>query len=238
MNRLFAGIALLLSSSCFGQVENHLAALLSDAPPYVDSTILQVVDTNHRDKQLNPHGIWRTRSLGDAGKLNMVASYYHGRMFGHALTFHDNGQIAVSCYYYDNEANGPFVSFYYNGKVQSTYNYVGGKADGVFKEYDTSGRLERVRQFNMGRLEGLVVLFYESGNVKRIQSHTQGEANGVAREYSDSADSQVILEEDMRDGVRVQARHYENGCLLKTENFDYETEKAKQRILRSKEGDG
>lgn len=201
------------------QLDKSIIKLLEDKSCiYIDSSIMYIVDTNNKNRAMQPHGVWRTRNNRRKTLLSII-SYSDGRMHGHQIGFYPEGNIAHSVYYKFDVLQGPSVSFWQNGSPQTSMFYENGFAEGVVKSYDTSAHLIKISEVTKGKKEGVELEFFPCGNIRVVTRYSEGKESGLRREYKDDNNSEVLVEYEMKQGVRTIGRFYENGILNKTITF-------------------
>lgn len=220
------------------QLDESIRKLLDDrSSVYVDSTIIYTIDTNKKNRALQPHGVWRIRNNKDKTLLS-ITSNFDGRLHGHVLGFYPNGKIASSVYYSFDVLNGPSVSFWQNGNPQIVKYYKDGILDGIMKNFDSSGHLRRVSEIRQGKRKGIEIQLYQSGNIQYITQYVADQESGLKKEFKDNDKSEIIAEYEMKNGVRIMGRFYEGGILIRTESYNYEEELQRKNLLDKAARDG
>lgn len=218
------------------QLDTALIRLLRVKPMvFIDSSILRSRNYNQGPFALF-QGVWRTKDV-NTGKIASIAEYSNGKPHGHYLDFSDSGSITQSLYYYHGVLNGPLLEFWENGSLLKTGHYSNGKLEGLFKYFDTTGSLISVLEYANGTREGPEIRFYSSGNVKLTTFYSAGWENGVRREYKDSIGNKLKGEFVIKNGLPVTGKFYENGILIRTQNYDYEQLLREREALNKKGGD-
>ncbi|MDX2046702.1 MAG: hypothetical protein SFU87_07935 [Chitinophagaceae bacterium] len=189
---------------------------------YIDSTIIFITDTNQYTKAFQQQGVWRRRSVKDKSLLEDITTYFNGQLHGHSIVFYPNGRIATSSYNSYGLPHGPFTSFYENGHPAAVKFFENGIANGVFRDFDTSGRLVQIKRVCMNQKVGPLISFYASGNIHFITNYSADEENGIRREYSDDYKQSLKAEYGMKNGIRISGKFYQDGKLIKAQQYDYD----------------
>lgn len=236
MHKRLAIFILLLPVFASAQIDPAITRLLDDkSTVFVDSSILLTDEKNVTNILGSHSGIWRMKD--ENGRTLSMAEYVNGKLHGHLISFHSNGQIAHSQYYTNGVMNGPWVYFWKNGSPITSGFYKNGNLDGAVRDFDSLGNLIKIVEYKNGNPEGIELMLYRSGNIKVTTHYSNGKENGVRKEYFDNEKLELKGEFEMKDGVPVVGKFYENGKFVREHVYNYQEEVQKKESLRKQVGD-
>ncbi|MBK8086834.1 MAG: hypothetical protein IPK31_02025 [Chitinophagaceae bacterium] len=136
---------------------------------------------------------------------------------------------------YKNDTLNGLSKFYRPyGVMQYEESFVNGQSNGFKRYYNASGELTEEQEYTNGLATGVYNLYSKKRNIIVTSYNIKGIENGVRKVYSDNSRRELLKEFDFTNGIKVGARYYKNGKLIKEDKFDYEEQMKKERELQIK----
>jgi antitoxin component YwqK of YwqJK toxin-antitoxin module len=191
---------------------------------------------NQTDANGLRQGYWKIQMTDIKGTtyLYAIESYKNGKKDGMCIYFYPNGQKQSEINYKNDTLNGLAKYYRAYGVLQYEENFFNGVSDGFKRYYNTSGGLTEEQEYTKGYATGVYNLYSKKRNIIVTSYNIEGVENGTRKVYADNNQRELIREFDFRNGVRVAARYYKNGKLVKEDKFNYEDELKKDKELQSK----
>ncbi|MBI1780546.1 MAG: hypothetical protein HYR66_04170 [Sphingobacteriales bacterium] len=195
-------------------------------------------DTVFNQKDVNGlrQGYWKVTMTDIKGRtyLYAIEVYKDNKKNGLCFYYYPNGKKQSEISYRNDTLNG--LSKYYRsyGVIQYEENFIDGKSHGFKRYYNTSGELAEEQEYTDGAVTGTYNLYSKKQNIIVTSYNINGIENGVRKVYSDNNKKELLKEFDFTNGIRVGARYYKNGKLIKEEKFNYEEELKKDKELQTK----
>jgi antitoxin component YwqK of YwqJK toxin-antitoxin module len=205
-----------------------LLVLFMNGYSQAGDTVFNALDANgHRQ------GYWKIRRMEDNGIAALI-SFKDDKRNGLCIYYYPDGQIQNATHYTNDTLDGNSKVYRKNGTLMEDANFTRGFRDGVTRYFKLSGRLEYEQEWKMGYETGKRVMYYPNGRKLFETYFIDGLENGVRKIFADTEAPELTRELDFRNGVRVAARYFENGKLLKEEKFNYEAGLKKDKTERGK----
>jgi len=139
------------------------------------------------------------------GKIHSVEFFKNNQLHGKSLKYDMNGKLISEENFVMGVPHGAFIQYYTNGQAQIEGTYHNGFYDNKWFYYEDDGTLVGIGEFKMG--SGKQRAWYTNGTLKREVHYLDNEKHGEEKWY-------------YPDGSLSKVLTYDNGRLLKTQEFD------------------
>jgi antitoxin component YwqK of YwqJK toxin-antitoxin module len=176
---------------------------------------------NMRDSLNRKQGLWHhVMTDGKKKYLSSVCYYENDKKTGQCDYFYSNGKIMSTNFYTNDTLNGVCHIYREDGTLFQIEPYQMGVLHGFKKYFDSNGVLNEEHEYKNGYLEGLYRVYYQSGKLAVESKITlDGKENGVRKVFKDSLNNELEKEFDFIDNIKIKARYFENGRIIKEEIF-------------------
>lgn len=115
--------------------------------------------------------------------------------------------------------NGIFYEYHKNGQKILEVTYLNGKKDGIEKKWFENGQIKSRVNYLDGKKVGQLITYHSNGQLQGKVNYVDGKENGEIMVYNENSEIMIIgfFKEGNQTG---EWYYYENGKLIKTENFD------------------
>lgn len=199
-------------------------------------TIFNQID-EHGFKQ----GYWkRTMTNNNRIYLYAIEIYMNDKRNGLCIYFFPNGTKSTESHYRNDTLDGLSTIYRDYGSIRYEENFKDGKTDGFKRYYSVDGNLTEEQEYKEGVQTGIYRLYSKTKRVVVESFYVDGIENGTRRVYRDNEKHQIIREFDFKNDIKVEARYYKNGKIVKQEAHNYEDglKKAEELEKKSKTIDG
>jgi antitoxin component YwqK of YwqJK toxin-antitoxin module len=191
-------------------------------------TVFNQIDANGLKQ-----GFWK-RTMTDNGNpyLYAVESYSNGKRNGLCTYFFQNGKRETESYYKNDTLDGLSKIFRSYGGLRYEEPFKNGRTHGFKKYYSVNGNLTEEQEYKEGVQTGTYRMYSKSGRVIVESFYTNGIENGTRKVYSDNDKHEIIKEFDFKNDIKVAARYYKKGRVIKQEEYQYEDGLKKDEELK------
>lgn len=190
---------------------------------------------NQVDAKGQKQGYWK-QMMTDKGNtyLYSVGTYKDNKRDGFFTYYYPDGKIYTESNYKNDTLNGVSKVYRNYGPIRYEESFKDGKSHGFKKYFNSDGILEEEQEYTEGIKTGVYRMYFKSGKVRIESYYINGVENGIRRVFADNDKKEIVREFDFKNGVRIAARSYKKGKLVKEEKFDYNQELRKDEELRTK----
>lgn len=190
---------------------------------------------NQTDASGIKQGYWK-RTMTDNGKtyLYAIENYKDGKRNGLCTYFFPNGKKETESYYRNDTLNGLSKVYRIYGGLRYEENFKDGRTHGFKKYYFVDGSLTEEQEYVDGVQTGIYRLYSKSKRVIVESFYINGIENGTRKVFSDNDKHEIIREFDFKNDIRIAARYYKNGKIIKQEKYNYEDALKKDEELKKK----
>lgn len=190
---------------------------------------------NQKDENGLRQGHWKISMTDIKGKTYFYAieSYKDSKKNGVCVYYYPNGKKQSEIMYKDDTLNGVAKFYRAFGVIQYEESFVNGQTHGYKRYYNMSGELAEEQEYTKGLATSIYNLYSKKLNIIVTSYNINGVENGIRKVYSDDKRREVLKEFDFVNGVRVSARFYKNGKLIKEDKFNYQEELEKDKKLQN-----
>lgn len=190
---------------------------------------------NQVDERGLKQGFWK-RTMNDNSKtyLYAIESYKDGKRNGLCTYFFSNGKKETESYYRNDTLNGLSKVYKDYGGLRYEENFKDGRTHGFKKYYNSDGGLTEEQEYIEGVQTGIYRLYSKSKRVIVESFYTNGVENGTRKVYSDNDKHEIIREFDFKNDIKIAARYYKKGKIVKQEKYNYEDGLKKDEKLKKK----
>jgi antitoxin component YwqK of YwqJK toxin-antitoxin module len=115
--------------------------------------------------------------------------------------------------------NGIYEDFYNNSNLRTRGNYTNGKKIGLWEEWYENGKLKSRMEYLEGKKIGRLDTYHPNGQLKGRVNYVDGKEDGEIMVYNENGE--ILLIGIFKEGMQAgEWNYFENGKLIKTENFD------------------
>ena len=115
--------------------------------------------------------------------------------------------------------NGLYEDFYNSKNLRTRGNYSNGKKVGLWEEWYENGQLKSRMEYQEGKKIGRLDTYHPNGQLKGRVNYVDGKEEGEIMVYSENGE--ILLIGIFKEGKQAgEWNYFENGKLIKTENFD------------------
>ncbi len=106
-----------------------------------------------------------------SGKRYAEGDYFHGKLNGEWVWYHENGKVKTKGKYIHGNKVGEWVDYFENGKVEKKQTYEAGLKVGKELTYNEKGILTQSRDFLSDQLHGEVQFYSEDGQLQVVRHY-------------------------------------------------------------------
>jgi uncharacterized protein len=190
---------------------------------------------NFRDSNGLRQGYFKIMMTGN-GKtyLYAIEFYTNDKKNGMCKYFFSNGLIASESNFKNDTLHGLSKIYREYGGIRYEENFKDGRTSGFKRYYSVDGLLVEEQEFKDGIETGIYRLYSDAQRVVVESFYIAGLENGIRRVYSNNKKHELIREFDFKNGIKVGARYYKKGKLIKQEVYNYDENLEKEKKLREK----
>ena len=190
---------------------------------------------NQIDEQGLKQGCWK-RSMNEDGKtyLYAIERYKDGLKDGLSVYFYPNGKTQSESYFENDALNGLTRVYRPYGIIQYEENFKNGKSHGFKKYYNSKGELSEEQEYSDGTQTGFYHLYSKSERIVVESFYINGVENGTRKVYSDDNRHEIVREFDFKNDIKIAARYYKRGRIIKEEKYNYDEKLKKNEELKKK----
>jgi antitoxin component YwqK of YwqJK toxin-antitoxin module len=190
---------------------------------------------NQVDERGLKQGLWK-RTMNDNGKtyLYAIENYKDGKRNGLCTYFFPNGKKESESYYRNDTLDGLSKVYKIYGGLRYEENFKDGRTHGFKKYYSVDGELTEEQEYTEGVQTGIYHLYSKSKRVIVESFYINGIENGTRKVYSDNDKHEIIREFDFKNDIKIAARYFKKGKIVKHEKYNYEDGLKKDEELKKK----
>lgn len=193
---------------------------------------------NQRDVLGRKQGIWK-EEINDRGNIYLFAieHFIDGKLNGMCSYFYPDGKIRVENMRVQGWLEGVTRVYRPNGLLQYETEFLQNREHGLKKYYSYDGHLEEEQEYEMGSKTGVYRRYSKSKRIVAESHMIDGVENGTRRIYADTDQREILREFDFKNDVKIAARYYKKGKVVKQETFGYEESLKKDLEIKAKYGE-
>lgn len=190
---------------------------------------------NRVDENGVKQGFWK-RTMNDKGQtyLYAIENFKDGKRNGLCTYFFPNGKKETESYYRNDTLNGLSKVYKIYGGLRYEENFKEGRTHGFKKYYSVDGDLAEEQEYIEGVQTGIYRLYSKSKRVVVESFYINGIENGTRKVYSNNDKHEIIREFDFKNDIKIAARYYKKGKIIKQENYNYDDGLKKDEELKKK----
>jgi antitoxin component YwqK of YwqJK toxin-antitoxin module len=190
---------------------------------------------NQSDANGIKQGYWkRTMTDNDKTYLYAIENYKNGKRNGLCTYFFPNGKKETESYYRNDTLDGLSKVYRSYGGLRYEENFKDGKTHGFKKYYTVDGDLSEEQEYAYGVQTGIYRLYSKSKRIVVESFYINGIENGTRKVYTDNDKHEIIREFDFKNDIKIAARYYKRGKIIRVENYNYEEGLRKDEELKKK----
>lgn len=198
---------------------HHKKSQKKDFDPSIEELIQKA--ENITDGKGYKQELWKWYRITTEGEkwLEGLLNFKDDKKNGKCIRLYQSKNIYTIRNYKMDVLDGYSIVYRPNGTIHYEETYRSGKLHGIKKWYSLTGVHESDQEWRDGIPHGVVRHYYISGNLLSESYEENGVEEGGRIIYSDSVEKEIIKKYEFVKGVKVSAKYYRNGKLIKEEKF-------------------